>query len=72
MDRHGTAPPADSDKADAWSLTTTNFILQNPSCFSAELRANAQTLQDLVKARRSDDAARIAGRCATAKHWWDC
>jgi hypothetical protein len=48
--------------------TAMNLVLQNPNCFTPEMRAKAQTILDLD----TQGAARNAVCAASSKPWWEC
>lgn len=51
--------------------TGLNLVIQNPGCYTAEQRAQAQAILD--QAARDGQAADAQMQCeALAEHWWDC
>ncbi|MEV5944784.1 hypothetical protein [Streptomyces sp. NPDC051994] len=61
---------AQSGAADSASSlrTAMNLTLQNPSCFTPEIVAKAQTVLD----QNDQSAARNAVCAASSKPWWEC
>ncbi|MFE9127117.1 hypothetical protein ACFYOF_17130 [Streptomyces sp. NPDC007148] len=58
---------------DERGATLANLVLQNPGCFNASTRAQAQTLKDQIAARADSqamsDAAARAAQCADPHRW---
>jgi hypothetical protein len=46
-----------------------NVVLQNPSCFDATTRAEAQTAKDQIAEAAQWGAAERAGQCADPSNW---
>lgn len=63
--RENSDAPADEAEAAKSSRMSTmvNLVLQNPSCFSAETRANSQTVKDRMVSQADSDAAPRAAQC---------
>lgn len=69
-----TVPDGETQAAkDARMAPMLNLMLQNPACFSAETRANAQTLKDQAASRAASgaesDAAARAAQCLDPDRW---
>lgn len=73
--QEGKDAPGDEEQAvkDQRQATLVNVVLQNPGCFDAETRAQAQTTKDSMAAQANSDAAARAGECADPNHLsWQC
>ncbi|MER6350702.1 hypothetical protein ABT186_02300 [Streptomyces sp. NPDC001634] len=73
--QEGKDAPVDEQQTvkDQRLATVVNVVLQNPNCFSADMRAQAQTTKDNMAAQANSDAAARAGECADPNHWlWQC
>lgn len=72
-DMHKEFTQAETGSAQAANIMRTqiNMVLQNPDCFPARVRGEAQTALD--QAASAQQAAEAHSQCeAVAEHWWDC
>ncbi|MER5471908.1 hypothetical protein [Streptomyces sp. NPDC002685] len=74
LDEASEAPTSEPQDAKGKRIAiASNVILQNPDCFSASLRAQAQTAKDEIAARADSqamsDAVARAAECARPGRW---